>query len=255
VQVLVTSPHDAAPHKAQAIVFTPAGEPRRRPAIVVSPILGGTQDVTLIAARALARRGMVAAVVLAAESMLDGTADEARLERVLRTAVIDRRRAIDWLVLQPDVDPARIGALGASLGGITTTLLAAVDPRVRASVICIAGGDVADIIVRSDERRIERYVEERLAAGVRDVDDLRARIRAAVLSDPLALAPCVDARRALVFTARWDDVVPPDAQARLVDALGRPERYALPTGHYTSALLLPVILSRSIDFLEARLDE
>lgn len=254
VQVEVTTPGDAQPHKVQLIHHAPTDDgPARRPAIVITPILGGRNDVAIIAARGAARRGLHGVVVLRAESLLDGAADEARLERVLRTAIVDRRRAIDWLEAQPDVDASRIGALGVSLGGVVTTVLAAVEPRVRASVIALGGGDLADVIVRSGERRMQRYVEERVAAAGGDAEALRRRIAAAVVSDPLTLAPHVDARRALVWTARWDQVVPGDAQERLHVALGRPARYALPTGHYSAAVLTPLILGTSLDWLEAQL--
>lgn len=261
VQVLVTTPGDAAAHKVQIIHHTSTGERGgerasalgRRPAVVLSPILGGRNDVSILAARVLARRGLHASVVLRAESLLDGAQGEERLERVLRTAIIDRRRAIDWLQAQPDVDPARVGAMGASMGGVATTILAAVEPRVRASVIVLGGGDLADVITRSAEPRVSRYVRERLAAGVADRPALAARISAAVPSDPLGLAPHVDARRTLLFTARWDDVVPADAQARLHQALGRPRTYTLPTGHYTAGALLPFILWEAGDFLQRTL--
>lgn len=49
-------------------------------------------------------------------------------------AVIAGRRAITWLQKRPGVDPDRIGAAGGSFGGQTTSLLAVVDPRVKAVV-------------------------------------------------------------------------------------------------------------------------
>lgn len=254
VQLLVTTPGEATPHKVQLIHHAPLDPPAgRRPALVITPILGGRNEVGVLVARAAARRGLHGVVVLRAESLLDGAADEARLERVVRTAVVDRRRAIDWLEARPDVDPARIGALGASLGGVMTTILSAVEPRIRASVIALGGGDLADVIARSTEPRVERYVRERLEQAGGDVEALRGRIARALVSDPLALAPHVDARRTLVWTARRDDVVPFDAQERLHAALGRPARYELPTGHYSAALLAPVIVDASLDWLEEQL--
>ena len=41
---------------------------------------------------------------------------------------------IDYLVARPDVDPERIGALGVSLGGVTSILAAGQDPRIKAVI-------------------------------------------------------------------------------------------------------------------------
>ncbi len=43
-------------------------------------------------------------------------------------------RALDWLTALPDVDPARVGMIGASYGGFHTQMLAALDTRVKAAV-------------------------------------------------------------------------------------------------------------------------
>ena len=48
--------------------------------------------------------------------------------------VVDYRRALDYLGSRSDVDTARVGVVGDSMGAIFTLVLAAVEPRVRASV-------------------------------------------------------------------------------------------------------------------------
>ncbi len=51
--------------------------------------------------------------------------------------VYDSIRALDWLVTRADVDPARIGTLGMSMGSTMAQWLAALDERVKATVdIC-----------------------------------------------------------------------------------------------------------------------
>ena len=51
--------------------------------------------------------------------------------------VYDSLRAVDWLVTRPDVDAARIGTLGISMGSTMAWWLAALDERVRVTVdIC-----------------------------------------------------------------------------------------------------------------------
>jgi uncharacterized protein len=52
--------------------------------------------------------------------------------------------AVDWLSSQPDVDPARIGALGASLGGYIVIQAASSDARIRAVVLLAAPADIGE---------------------------------------------------------------------------------------------------------------
>jgi len=55
------------------------------------------------------------------------------------------RRAITFLQQQPEVDPARIGATGHSMGGKLTTNLAGIDKRIKAAVpSCGGSGDLLE---------------------------------------------------------------------------------------------------------------
>ncbi len=49
----------------------------------------------------------------------------------------DDMRTVDFLLTRPEVDAARLGCVGLSLGGLRGALLGALDPRVRA--VCIVG--------------------------------------------------------------------------------------------------------------------
>lgn len=60
------------------------------------------------------------------------SADE--LRDLVQLVTIEHRRIIDYLASRSDIDSARIGALGLSLGGMITFYLAAVEPRLRAGV-------------------------------------------------------------------------------------------------------------------------
>jgi dienelactone hydrolase len=46
----------------------------------------------------------------------------------------DDIRTVDYLVTRPEVDPARIGCVGLSMGGLRTIHLAALDERIQAAV-------------------------------------------------------------------------------------------------------------------------
>lgn len=49
----------------------------------------------------------------------------------------DDTRTVDYLVTRPEVDPARIGCLGISMGGYRSMFLAALDARIKAA--CVVG--------------------------------------------------------------------------------------------------------------------
>lgn len=55
-------------------------------------------------------------------------------ESVARYFVWDAKRALDYLVSRPEVNSERIGAMGCSGGGATTTFISALDPRIKAVV-------------------------------------------------------------------------------------------------------------------------
>lgn len=240
------------PHVAQVVSYR-SSVPGRRPAVLVSPILGGDYALAGFAAAALARRGYHAAVVLRSQSALPEDEPPAALADVWRTAVIDRRRALDWLCARDDVDSERIGALGASLGGVSTVALAAVDSRVRALAVLFAGGDLPSVLLASEEPRVRRYVRAQKARGLTP-SELTAALRRSLAPGILHLAESLDPACVLFVAARRDRVVPYRTQERLWESLGRPERIDLPTGHYGAVLYAPYLLDAVAEFFARRLN-
>ena len=58
----------------------------------------------------------------------------AQLRDLTLQAAIEHRRLLDYLATRADVDTARVGVLGLSLGGMITFYLGAVEPRLKAGV-------------------------------------------------------------------------------------------------------------------------
>lgn len=52
-------------------------------------------------------------------------------DMTIQGEVVDAIAALDYLAQQPEIDPARLGLLGMSLGGCVAALVAGRDPRVR----------------------------------------------------------------------------------------------------------------------------
>ncbi|MEI6464185.1 MAG: acetylxylan esterase [Verrucomicrobiota bacterium] len=77
-----------------------------------------------------------------------GTRDHDKLKgdamlarRLAGLMITDVRQAVSYLAARPEVDPARIGAGGYSLGSFVLALAGAVEPRLRACVL-VGGGNL-----------------------------------------------------------------------------------------------------------------
>ena len=57
--------------------------------------------------------------------------------------VVDLRRGIDYLQQRPAIDPQRIAVFGGSLGGWIGSVLAAVEPRIKTTVLTVPATDFA----------------------------------------------------------------------------------------------------------------
>jgi dienelactone hydrolase len=70
----------------------------------------------------------------------------------------EHRRAMDYLATRPEIDTARIGILGRSVGGLVTYILTAIDARVKVAVVCatLPMGDYYVAAVGWDETAKQR---------------------------------------------------------------------------------------------------
>lgn len=241
---------DVRPDGLDAWVKNPPYQPRR-PMVLMLPISGGVDFSVESFARLFVRQGINCALVHNRRVKVRNTKSAEEVEAYFRQTVFDNRQALDYLLTRADVDPNRIGCLGLSLGGIKTSLVAAVDDRIRCAVLGLAGGSMADIAMHSKEHGLEAYVRELLALGVEPAliyGELREKVR----TDPLRLAPYLDARNTLLFLAGFDQVVPAWTGRQLRQAIGGPETVYLLAGHYTSFLYLPYAHWASLSFVKKK---
>src|SRR5690242_11065132 len=124
----VVSP-DPLNNTVHAEYFRPTG-PGRRPAVIVLHILGADFALSRYMAARLAERGVAALFVklpyygerrpAGGEKRFLST-DMERSLLSMRQGVCDVRRAAAWLAGRAEVDPARLGVTGISLGGIVAS--------------------------------------------------------------------------------------------------------------------------------------
>ncbi len=223
----------------------------RTPVVVLLPIFTGQLGITRYFARYFANQGFAAIVVVRERDPLSEMSDP---ESAIRANLIEYRRVLDWVEQQPELDPGRIGLFGISLGAMDAVMLTALDDRIDALVVAMAGGDLASLMMSTNYRRIVRRVDGMLADSGMSRELLAESLARQITTDPLALAPYVDAGRVLMIMTRTDAIVPLASQEALRMSLGAPETLYLPTGHRPSVLFFPKVRSSAFEFFSRQFD-
>ena len=93
--------------------------------------------------------------------------------------IVDLQAALDLLLLRPEIDPAKIGVYGHSMGGATAIMAAAGDQRIKAVAVSGNYADIAHDIRRNSNQQgiverwlrgwIERFYEQRTGVNIEDV--------------------------------------------------------------------------------------
>lgn len=216
--------------RLEAVLLAPEADAGRRACVVLLHATGGGNETIIDLATTFARRGLVA-VALSARGYRSDLGPEggrdAYMDSLVKAAggggaqpflfdpAWDVMRLIDVLVARPDVDPARLGVLGRSKGGMEAVMVAAADVRVRAVVPCIG--------VQSFRHALER-------------DAWRARAR--------ALQPAVDQAAAL-SGAKVDAAFMRTFFERVAPGL---------TGRFDMPAMLPLIAPRALLVINGETD-
>jgi dienelactone hydrolase len=112
--------------------------------------------------------------------------------------VHDSLRALDWLAARGDVDPARLGTLGMSMGSTMAQWLAALDERVRVTVdLCCLGDwhallDGNGLAGHGVYYFVPGLLRHFSTAGLNALIVPRAHLAEAGLRDPLTPVPGLD---------------------------------------------------------------
>jgi dienelactone hydrolase len=217
----------------------------RTPVVVLLPIFSGAPAIPRFFARYFANQGWAAVVVLRTR---DPFAVLVAADDTVESNLRDYGRVLDWVDQEPEIDSSRVGLFGVSLGAMDAVMLAAVDHRVDALVVAMAGGDLPYIMLNTRYRRVVRTVHDIADVSGTSREALSARLDAEIQIDPLELARYVDAERVLMIMTRTDAIIPFEAQERLRESLGSPEALRLVTGHRPSVLMFPRVRSAAFEF-------
>lgn len=224
----------------------------KKPVILVLPILGGSNHVEDSFARYFVQHGFSAALVHRQKKndLVDGLES---IDANLCQIIFDHRQAIDWIETRDELDASRIGVFGISMGAIKGALISAVDDRVSASVLALAGGDIPYLLTNSNEPGIARQRAAYLTEHQLTLAALQEKLNRKITCDPLRFAEYIDAGKVMMVLALFDKTVPFKKGRELKKKIGDPKTIYLLSGHYTSIIFKTYIKYKSRIFFERTL--
>ncbi len=228
------------------------------PLVCITPLLGRLilfEDLCLERwfARFFAQHGLAAAVMARPIFEFNPAHGLEQLQKYLEQSVERNREILNFLMLHKQIEPEKIGSLGISFGAVVNSLWAGSDPRLKAHVLALGGGNLADIFVTSRDPLMRSY----LAAALRNQhcgpEELKTRLEKIFLSDPLKIAAALPKEKILMVLALFDRVIRFPCGKAFRRALGNPETVFLPLGHYTAILSAPFLRWKMLRFFEGKL--
>jgi dienelactone hydrolase len=229
------------PHRENNTVHAELFRPEKGgpfPCVLVLHIAGGDFRLSRFLASSLAYRGVAALFVhlpYYGERRPKGvrvrmlSMDLDLTVHSMRQAVLDLRRACDWIAGQPDLDGRRIGLLGTSLGSLVGGLAIAIEPRIDHGCLILGGARLDELIWHSTEpaARELREAWEKTGKTKQHLAELVRPI------DPATYADRLQKRNLLLIEGAYDDVMPRVCCESLWEASGQARCVWHPCGHYS----------------------
>lgn len=146
-------------------------------------------------------------------------------------AVVDLRRAVDFLESRKEADRTKLFYLGESMGAILGGTFTAIEKRIRAVVLCAGGGGL-------------QFLFETSLMGMKTQDIKKAMDEILFFVDPLFWIDKISPRPLLMVSATKDTLMPKDAAERLYKKAKEPKKHVWIESEHTirADLLFPVVI-------------
>lgn len=162
--------------------------------------------------------------------------DPEKLRLTMTQAVLDAKRALDYLDTRPEFRHDKVGVAGTSLGSLVAELTYAMDPRISRATFVLGGADLAYVIWTSalvvPQREIMKH------QGV-TLDTLREDLASV---EPLTYLGNRPPTPVFVVAGKYDTVIPRPSTDRLLNALPQAKTLWLETGHYGGIFIEHAVL-------------
>lgn len=214
--------------------YVPDG-PGPFPGVIVLDITGGDQTLSRVISTHFANQKVAALFVQMAHygprrprgspERLMSPDIEKTVAAVTQT-VQDLRWAAALLATRKEVDPARLGIMGTSLGSFVAALTSEMEPRLRRVAVLLGGGGFVQGFYDRPEALPFRLAYEALG-GSRE-----KMVKAIAPIDPLTCAAHLKQRDCLILAGKQDEIVPPLMADLLWKAAGQQKIVWYDCTHY-----------------------
>jgi len=219
--------------RVPAYLFIPAKGKEPFPCVIIMHGSGGSKEDFGVFYDYLSMRGYAVLAVDAAfhgerknDAIRAEKADWYQTRNMIIQTVVDLRRGVDWLETRAEIDPNRIGYLGASQGTFIGSIFSAVETRVKAAVLLVGGADFSVFFRHS---QIPSIVLMRNYFTPEQLDKIANDL---AVIDPQYYIGAISPRPVLLINGKKDLVISEEAGKRLHELAGEPkETYWYDGGH------------------------
>ena len=230
-----------------------SGQPIVAPAAVIVHESGSGMTIGRVIAKALRAKGihtfMMQLPYYGVRRGPGGRPKDINLVGALQQGIADARRAKDAVSTMPMVDTTRISLQGTSLGGFVTATTAGLDHGYHRVIVFLAGGDLYSVLM--DGKKESAQVREELMKSGLQESEVRSMLNSI---EPLRIAHRVDPTRSWLFSALYDDVVPPRNAKLFADAahLESTHHVEMQANHYSGVIFLPMVTQQMAEIMSER---
>lgn len=239
-------------------LYLPEG-PGPFPLLCLTPLLGQLaflEDLFLEwrFARFFAAHGFAAALIHRPLFEFDPSRGLEQIQDYLDQSIARNRGVLDSLLSRKEIDTEKIGTYGISFGAVVNSLWAAADPRLKAHVFALGGGNLPEIFVTSRDPLMQSYLKAVLKKTGVEKKDLKILLQGVFHLDPLEAARSIPREKVCLHLAIFDRVIRFRYGLAFRRALGNPETVFIPLGHYSSLLAVPFLKWQVLDFFWRKLN-
>lgn len=178
-------------------------------------------------------------------------------------SVTDIRQVIDWSARRSEIIRDKTAVAGISFGGMISSIAMGVDPRLKAGIFIVSGGNSDKItryslLLRWQYKHTEEEFRRNQDAYAQYLTEVEEKgfenviaCKSSYLTDPVTFSGSVRDRPVLMLNALWDEMIPRAATLDLWESFGKPSLTWYPATHASIWLWYPLMARRIYGFLNS----